>query len=279
MEVMKNQDTSLDLTSTSSFSTHMPIFNDENEKFVQYLDLAFPEKRQKGKDIQAKNPYPHILSCRGYKALYKKLVAKKFKEAKSKGVEIEASLVDVAHHELWKRAQPKSLSNYTFDSSKKVIEKINLHVMHPPQQLSLRNILMGKIQPESREYLDPKGTSWPRRSGPGQTSWPRSTSATKNTPAYKETSRTGRLKVVRGDRLACQRTLVDPILNVSTIIGELSPSFQGRTLTPISRNQCALYLDEEDPYLVAIGKVYRLGSTIHHQMLDEDHIRVVVEQI
>ncbi|RDY12479.1 hypothetical protein CR513_02721, partial [Mucuna pruriens] len=44
-------------------------------------------------------------------------------------------------------------------------------------------------------------------------------------------------------------------------------------------DQCKLYIDEENPHLVTIGKVYKLGSTMHHQTLDEDHIRVVVEHI
>ncbi|RDX80283.1 hypothetical protein CR513_39180, partial [Mucuna pruriens] len=44
-------------------------------------------------------------------------------------------------------------------------------------------------------------------------------------------------------------------------------------------NLCELYIDEEDPCLVATEKVYKLRSTMHHQMLDEDYLMVVVEQI
>ncbi|RDX77185.1 hypothetical protein CR513_42733, partial [Mucuna pruriens] len=42
-------------------------------------------------------------------------------------------------------------------------------------------------------------------------------------------SRTGRPKVIKGDCLASQRTLVDPILNVSTITGAPLPSFHWRS--------------------------------------------------
>ncbi|RDY01728.1 hypothetical protein CR513_14921, partial [Mucuna pruriens] len=35
-------------------------------------------------------------------------------------------------------------------------------------------------------------------------------------------------------------------------------------------DECELYVDEEDPYLVATRKVYKFGSTMHHQTLHED---------
>ncbi|RDX97887.1 hypothetical protein CR513_19288, partial [Mucuna pruriens] len=73
---------------------------------VSYQRLI--EKRKKGKEIQVKNLYPHILSCGD----------------ESKGVEVDASLVDIACHELWKRVQLKLLGNYTSDFSKEVIEEI-----------------------------------------------------------------------------------------------------------------------------------------------------------
>ncbi|RDX65580.1 hypothetical protein CR513_55748, partial [Mucuna pruriens] len=44
------------------------------------------EKRQKGKEIQ------------------KKLVAEKVKQVELEGVEVDPSLVDITHHDLWKRA-------------------------------------------------------------------------------------------------------------------------------------------------------------------------------
>ncbi|RDX81184.1 hypothetical protein CR513_38166, partial [Mucuna pruriens] len=132
----ENQNTSLDLTNTSSFSTHMPIFNDGNEvgdvhaschdhikkpleeyhylirkgemthTIERYYSSPYwrQEKRYKGKYIQAKNLHPHILSHEGYKALQKKLVVEQLKEAELQEVEIDASSIKVARHELWKRA-------------------------------------------------------------------------------------------------------------------------------------------------------------------------------
>ncbi|RDX94150.1 hypothetical protein CR513_23495, partial [Mucuna pruriens] len=57
-------------------------------------------------------------------------------------------------------------------------------------------------------------------------------------PSKRCKSRTGRLKVVRGDRLASQRTLVDPILNVSTITSAPLPSFHWRS-SPIQSDSIA----------------------------------------
>ena len=45
------------------------------------------------------------------------------------------------------------------------------------------------------------------------------------------------------------------------------------------QEQCELYIDEVPLRVVAIGKVYKLGSTIHHKTLQDDMLRVVVEQV
>ena len=42
--------------------------------------------------------------------------------------------------------------------------------------------------------------------------------------------------------------------------------------------ECKLYV--EDPlHLVAFGKVYNLGPTIHHKQIQNDKVRVVVERV
>ena len=44
------------------------------------------------------------------------------------------------------------------------------------------------------------------------------------------------------------------------------------------QNECRLYI--EDPLrVVAFGKVYNLGPTIHHKQIDDDKVRVVVERV
>ncbi|RDX64725.1 hypothetical protein CR513_56683, partial [Mucuna pruriens] len=88
--------------------------------------------------------------------------------------------------------------------------------------------------PQSREHLGPKvasrpkGASRPTRQATslcGKIVHEASIRCLSRSRRCK--SRTRRPKVVRGDRLASQRTLVDLILSVSTIIGLPLPSFQG----------------------------------------------------
>lgn len=46
------------------------------------------------------------------------------------------------------------------------------------------------------------------------------------------------------------------------------------------RNRCELYVDDyHECRLVALGRVYNLGTTVHHQPLADDQVRVVVEDI
>ena len=42
---------------------------------------------------------------------------------------------------------------------------------------------------------------------------------------------------------------------------------------------CELYLEDPHRHLVARGKVHNLGSTVHHQQLKEDEVRVTVETV
>ncbi|RDX76513.1 hypothetical protein CR513_43488, partial [Mucuna pruriens] len=96
----------------------------KGEPFIM-ASHAKQDKRKKGKEIQANNLHPYILSYRGYKALHKKLVAEKVKQTESKRVELNPSSVDITYHELWNRSRLKPSSNYTSNSSKEAIEKID----------------------------------------------------------------------------------------------------------------------------------------------------------
>ncbi|RDX84451.1 hypothetical protein CR513_34492, partial [Mucuna pruriens] len=88
------------------------------QEFVQqHLASTIQEKRQKGRDIQGKNLYRHILSH------------------------------GVAHHELWKRVQLKLSSNYTSNSSTKVAKKIRIFVPHGHENILTTTI--GRL-----EHLD-----------------------------------------------------------------------------------------------------------------------------
>ncbi|KAG5039888.1 hypothetical protein JHK82_012042 [Glycine max] len=42
---------------------------------------------------------------------------------------------------------------------------------------------------------------------------------------------------------------------------------------------CELYVDVDPPLLVEIGKVYNLGSTIHRKKIEDDNVRVVIEEV
>ncbi|RDY08379.1 hypothetical protein CR513_07396, partial [Mucuna pruriens] len=76
-------------------------------------------------------------------------------------------------------------------------------------------------------------------------------------------SRTERLKVVRGNRLACHRTLVDLILNVLAIISEPSPSFHG--------DRCGRRRPPQ-----ALKEFHVVCSTMRLQGIPEDYIKMKV---
>ncbi|RDX99678.1 hypothetical protein CR513_17244, partial [Mucuna pruriens] len=54
----------------------------------------------------------------------------------------------------------------------------------------------------------------------------------------------------------------------------VAPDLSGEDTHTEIPYQYELYVNNEDHHLAIIGKVYKLGSTIHHQTLDEDHMKV-----
>ena len=80
-----------------------------------------------------------------------------------------------------------------------------------------------------------------------------------------------------------QNTNIEPTpsspINVSTKGNYATPDPSVEDNHTNIRDQCELYVDVDPPHLVAIGKVYNLGSTIHHKTIEDDNVRVVVEEV
>ncbi|XP_029124777.1 uncharacterized protein LOC114915009 [Cajanus cajan] len=60
------------------------------------------------------------------------------------------------------------------------------------------------------------------------------------------------------------------------VLLQISQGEQTHTDLP---NQCELYVEDDPPQLVAIGRVFEGGSTIHGVPLQPDWTRVVVDQV
>ncbi|RDX70035.1 hypothetical protein CR513_50766, partial [Mucuna pruriens] len=90
-------------------------------------------------------------------------------------------------------------------------------------------------------------------------------------------SRIGRLKVVRRDHLACQHTLVDQILNISTIIGAPLSSFQGdrQTKKPLIKEL------PRDGDLLVVRRVLNMQEKGKDEAQREDifHIRKYKDEV
>ncbi|RDX84982.1 hypothetical protein CR513_33882, partial [Mucuna pruriens] len=150
--------------------------------------------------------------------------------------------------------QVTTSSNYNFDSSKEIAKKIDSLV-------------------EERAYKEPLFSMAMRISLP--------------LPLGNQSTLVvfGPLDKLRDDLafigLSQPQTAVQPIDKepqcLSTKGSCAAPNPSGEDTYINILDYCELYVDEEDSHLVSTRKIYKLWSTMHHQTLYEDHMRVVVE--
>ncbi|RDX64705.1 hypothetical protein CR513_56716, partial [Mucuna pruriens] len=172
-----------------------------------------------------------------------KLVAKKLEEAELEGVEIDSSSVEVVHPELWNR----SSRNYTFNSSKEASKKITRCGASP---------VFGALLCHAPVLA-----------------------AIFNEQLLREEIRQQLSDVLTSINLSQPQIMVQPTKQEPRRPSTKSSCVALDPLGEDTHTNIPYQINEEASYLVDTRKVYKLGSTMHHQTFDEYHIRVVVEHI
>ncbi|KAG5061452.1 hypothetical protein JHK87_002481 [Glycine soja] len=286
------------------------------QRFVQSrLDPAFQEKRKKAQEAQANNLYPHTLSCGGYQKLEENMMQEKVKQIQEAS-QLDPSLAVVEppsplkRHEKWKRARQKKSGDYINEDARIIAEKIDSLVEQSTQgsfvPLGREDILTTAIgQPEHpgrvrgagrgvgiRQYFGPPSRNPLSMEDLEVITQRIQEQVTKKLSEQLEHKLKADLsqqfqEQVRQELaslgLLQQNTNIEPTpsspINVSTKGNYATPDPSVEDNHTNIRDQCELYVDVDPPHLVAIGKVYNLGSTIHHKTIEDDNVRVVVEEV
>ncbi|XP_058753581.1 uncharacterized protein LOC131626757 [Vicia villosa] len=292
----KNTLTSRYIHGDLSDESPLEVYNFLNEEiwqaFVQMrLDPSFQEKRKKAQMVSAHNKHPHRLSRGGYELLQEKMIQEKLKEKQeSLGDSVVAPPSPPARHEQWKRARQKPSGDYITEDTRIVAEKIDSLVEKTSQGAFVpqgrKDILVEALgQPEHPGRVRGVG----RGVGILQYFGPHSRNA--STPPVISS------KQIEAIKMELTQQIKEELMQDLTSMGfsKNFPTCPPNTVVPGSPKnshstvlsipeedeipeQCELYVDNLI-HAVAYGTVYKLGPTIHKQLLEKDSVRVVVNEV
>nr|KYP66998.1 hypothetical protein KK1_013315 [Cajanus cajan] len=270
-----------------------------DEEWMQFratrLDPSWQAKRIAAQERQAKNDAPHLLSRGGYERKKKEM---KKARAEAAGVESADRVESPPRHEMWIAARTKSDGQMTSESARVVADKIEGLVEQSTQGSFVsdgrNDILTTAIgRPEHGGRVRGVGGSWSHRDFFGA----RSSRSTVDSCSQEVMQRMEqrlemqfeeKLKNIQKEfeqkfellaRSQQQTAVAHDGVRVSTKGSCAAPDpSPDQTHTDVP-NQCELYVEDDPPRLVAIGRVFEGGSTIHGVPLQPDWTRVVVDQV
>ncbi|WVZ23468.1 hypothetical protein V8G54_002012 [Vigna mungo] len=243
------------------------------------LEHVFQEKRKFAQDLQKNNLHLHKL-----------LEEIMIREASSLATDDRSDLSLIsppARHEKWKRARTKPSGEYTSEETRLVAEKIDDLVEKSSQ---------GSFTQKGRD--DILAVAIGRLEHPGYIRGVRRGVGLKQFfggPTRNESDK----EMLRNEfKKKMFPELRDELLSeVKSEIASLGLAIQGapKGASHVASTKgscpeesgdgvnvpidCELYVDDPHWHLVALGKIYNLGSTIHHEAIKDDMLRVVVVDI
>ncbi|KAK7271450.1 hypothetical protein RJT34_27373 [Clitoria ternatea] len=274
------------------------------QRFIETRqDPAFQEKRKTMQELLAKNYCPHRLSRGGYQLLEERMMKEKLEEKKRASQSDPLAIVSppspLTRHEKWKRARQNKSGEYTTEEARIVAEKID----------SLANkTSQGTFVPVGREDILTVAIGRPEHSGRvrgvgrvgiRQYFGPPSHQCNKEGLLTREELKAItddiRQEVAQEIRQEVKQELASLGLSQRNVAPQPpAPEPSHSPTCDSSKGSCGsgdLSLKEFDvPYqcklyaegplrLVAFGSVYNLGPTMHHKQIEDDKVRVVVEQV
>ncbi|KAK2370751.1 hypothetical protein QL285_083768 [Trifolium repens] len=265
------------------------------QAFVQIrLAPSFQEIRKRAQMMVAHNKTPHRLSRGGYELLEEKMMQEKLKQKQeSLGGSVAAPPSPPARHEKWKRARQKPSGDYTSEDARIIAEKIDSLVEKTSQGTFVpqgrKDILTEAIgRPEHPGRIRGFGRGWGIRKyfGPPP-------SRGSNPPVFSseqlQTIKVELTQQIKEELMqdleamgfpkkplnfpTCSRNTAVPSSTKGS--SSIVPPIPGEDEIP---EECELYVDNLF-HPVAYGNVYKLGRTIHNQILENDMVKVVVSEV
>ncbi|KAL5162397.1 hypothetical protein HKD37_07G019521 [Glycine soja] len=215
-----------------------------------------------------KNTAPHVLSHGGYEYLEQKLMVEKTKKKMEEAAQSESTeaLIDplspIRRHVKWKRARTKKIGQMTYEATKEILEKIESQGSFVPH--GRQDVLIAAIgQPEHPGRVHAAGAGGPA----GGVDHRKSDSAT-------DVILQPDAVPVSGLALPPEPEFGPSAAHVSTKESCIDPS--GNDPDMGDSDKYGLYIEENPPCLVALGRVYEGSITVHNIPLLHDQVKGAV---
>ncbi|KAI9110483.1 hypothetical protein K1719_018349 [Acacia pycnantha] len=284
---------------------HKYKFIDE-EIWQQFVQLrTTPEalkRREKYQEIGRKNDCPHRASRGGYEKAEKDLMAAKRKRLEDEDESNPSTVVDqppspIRCEELWLYIRQKPGGTYTSEQTRVVAERI--------EDLKKKEA-EGSFASDERNDVLTAATGKPDHSGRvrgiggrvglkqyfGKSKRHRQSMVTREEMDQTLTAREATLRVMfqaemskmkeeMDQKMKCLlSSLPETSVPLTPSAAHMQQSTRGSCIVRQSEQPCHLYVEDRDGHrqLVAKGTVHNLGSIVHHQQMDDDEVRVSVEE-
>ncbi|KAL5128324.1 hypothetical protein HKD37_14G040590 [Glycine soja] len=253
-------------------------YNISKEKWTQFCQShRDPSWEVRIGHPEAKHCPPHLLSRGGYEYLEKKLMDEK---TKKKLIDTAIDLPSpIRRHVKWKMAWTKKTGQMTSEAAKQIADKIGSFVTHGRQDvltaaIGQSNTLVGYVLLEP-QYFGPT----PRTSCTSSSMAPEDLEQlAQQIRDQLEESITEKSQIQSQGLALPPKPEVGPsAARVSTKENCVDPS--GNDPDTGDSDKCGLYIEENPPRLVALGKVYEGSITVHNIPLLHDQVKVDVEEV
>ncbi|KAL3627801.1 Proteasome subunit beta type-3 [Castilleja foliolosa] len=259
------------------------------------------KKRAKAQEIQSQNKCPQRCSRGSYEVLTKKMMDEKYK-ARQQAADDPSAIIEPpsppSHHETWKRALVKPSGEYINQETSDIAAKIDALEQEqssgsftPSGRNDILTVAIGKPDHPSRVRGVGKGytvrTYFGKKehAADGMVSREEVAAIIAEMKESMQAEMQGNLRAEMKMILSSQATsAADPDTPVGmsgkgSCEPELMPSDQQDEHVGSNVGDCALYVEDPHKRLVGHDLIHQLGSNLHNRKMDDDQVRVTVEEV
>ncbi|KAL5184398.1 hypothetical protein HKD37_17G048111 [Glycine soja] len=232
--------------------------------------------------IQKQNTAPHVLSRGGYEYFEKKLMDKKTKKKLEEAGQSGSTntMIDppspIKRHVKRKMARTKKTDQMTFEAAKEIANKIGSFVAHGQHPGCVRAAGAGAM---IKQYFGPAPRTSRMFSSMALEDLEQLTQQIRDQLEESIIEKSQFQSHMQSQRLALppEPEIGPSAARVSIKESCVDPS--GNDPNTSDSNKCGLYIEENPPCLVALGKIYEGSTTIHNIPLLHDQVKVGVEEV
>ncbi|KAL3652129.1 Proteasome subunit beta type-3 [Castilleja foliolosa] len=254
-------------------------------------------KRAKAQELQSQNKCPQRCSRGGYEVLTQKMIDEKYK-ARHQASDDPSAIIEPpsppSRHETWKRARVKPSGEYINQATSEIAAKIDALEQEqssgsftPSGRNDILTVAIGKPDHPSRVRGVGKGytvrTYFGKRehAADGMVSREEVAAIITEMKAEMQANLRAEMKMILSSKATSAAAEPDTPVGMSgkgSCEPELMPSDQQEE---VGKNvgDCELYVEDPHRRLVAYARIHQLGSNLHNRKMNDDQVRVTVNQV